>query len=122
MYRVIITLYNLGLSGAQIDQCFRDARRNPTRNGNADYLTEFRGRQALIININESLTLNDMFNQNIGPASSIGNPSRDPTLRAVILTSFPGELFPWVFFFLEVVGVFFVELYMYVARCYIVAL
>ena len=52
-------------------------------------MTRFRGKTALRLSLN--VTLEEMFSQNIGPASSIGNEDRDPTLRPVILNSWPGE-------------------------------
>lgn len=82
---VIITLYNLGLPGNQIDECFNSGVRS-----GGDLVTRFRGKRALVISIGD-FTLNEMFQQNVGPASSINDPSRDPTLRPVILTSFGGN-------------------------------
>jgi hypothetical protein len=82
---VLVTLYNLGVDGATFENCFRDG----LRSGNP-YVTGFRGKTALLVTLNVSLI--DMFNQNIGPASSIGNEFRDPTLRPVYLNSWAGNV------------------------------
>ena len=50
-----------------------------------------RFRSRLAFNLTLSVDLMDMFERNIGPASSIGDESRDPTLRPIILGSWPGE-------------------------------
>lgn len=82
---VLVTLYNLGrVDSETFNTCFRDGL-----SGNA-YVTGFRGKTALRLTLNVSLI--DMFNQNIGPASSIGNENRDPTLRPVYLNSWAGEV------------------------------
>ena len=86
VHRVLITLYNLGSTGEVFDGCFRSGLRDVRNN---DVIIGFRSKTALNLTLN--VTLMEMFSQNIGPASSIGNPDRDPTLRPVYLGSWPGE-------------------------------
>jgi hypothetical protein len=81
---VLVTLYNLGVPGETFNECFT------TRMDNSENIVLFRGRPALRLTLNVSLS--DMFDMNVGPASSIGVEAEDPTLRPVILDSFPGNV------------------------------
>ena len=85
-HRVLVVLYNLGVPGEVFDQCFRsgfDA-------ASSDLVVRFRSKRAFRLSLKVSLI--EMFSKNIGPASSIGNPDRDPTLRPIVLGSWPREL------------------------------
>ena len=85
-HRVLVVLYNLGASGEVFDQCFRSG----FGEASSDLVVRFRSKRAFRLSLNVSLI--EMFSQNIGPASSIGNPDRDPTLRPIVLGSWPREL------------------------------
>ena len=52
-------------------------------------VTRFRGKTALVLSL-DGVLLDDMFTDNIGPASSIGNPDRDPTLRPIVVGNWAG--------------------------------
>jgi hypothetical protein len=86
---VLIRLYNLGsVSSGTFDSCFTAGLRDDT---NKDLVVQFRGKRALNLTLEEEELL-DMFNRNIGPASSIGDEGRDPTLRPIVLRSWPGYI------------------------------
>ena len=93
-HSVLVTLYNLGtrpsgdpLIGATFDTCFKEGLDDASNSG---IVTRFRSRDALRLSL-DGLELSEMFNRNIGPASSIGDEDRDPTLRPIILGSWSGE-------------------------------
>ena len=84
-----MTLHNLGteLSGDDFNRCFRKGLLD---DANSDIVVRFRSKRAFNLTL-DGMDLLDMFSQNIGPASSIGNENEDPTLRAIVLGSWPGE-------------------------------
>ena len=87
-YRVIVTLYNFGgpnggPNGEVIKGCFDTALRSDAR------VTRFRGKRALVLTL-DGFSLGEMFANNIGPASSIGNPDQDPTLRPIVVGHWTG--------------------------------
>ena len=84
-HRVLVTIYNLGVTGSAFDNCFNSA----VGSGNT-LVVRFRSKRALRLTLNVSLA--DMYDMNIGPASSIGDENRDPTLRPIILGNWPREL------------------------------
>ena len=80
-----MTLYNLGVDGETFNDCFKAG----VLSNDSGNIVLFRGLRALRLTLNVPLA--DMFDLNIGPASSIGVEAEDPTLRPVILDSFPGK-------------------------------
>jgi hypothetical protein len=83
---VLVTLYNLGVDGETFNDCFKAG----VLSNDSGNIVLFRGLRALRLTLNVPLA--DMFDLNIGPASSIGVEAEDPTLRPVILDSFPGNV------------------------------
>ena len=76
----------MGVTGEQFNDCFQAS----LGTDNPENVTRFLGKRAFRLTLTD-VSLMEMFNMSISPASTIGDEDEDPTLRPIILGSFPGE-------------------------------